>query len=119
MADWAEERVVRGEVRGELRPDSVGPYERGRQLCMDSWGIGKPLDSSELTCVFNQSPWLAAMCGADCATTERGSQEWSVTHCSHPAGGKGAVWIKTMEVSGQDRGILNGTWRSKRMQSNN
>lgn len=47
-----------------------------------SWGIEKPLDRFELTCVFNQSPWLVAMCRADCATMERKSGVVSYTLCS-------------------------------------
>lgn len=74
--------MVRDEVRGEPGPDYVGPCEHGRQLCMYSWGIEKPLDRFELTCVFNQSPWLVAMCRADCATMERKSGVVSYTLCS-------------------------------------
>lgn len=65
--------MVRDGVRGELGPDYVGPVSMEGSSALHSRGIGKPLESFELTCVFNQSPWLTAMCGADCATTERKS----------------------------------------------
>lgn len=51
-------------------PDYMGPGECGSSFAFYSQGIGKAVDGFELTCVFNQSLWLATMCGTDCDTTE-------------------------------------------------
>lgn len=74
--------MVRDEVRGEPGPDYVGPVSMVGSFALYSQGIGKSVDSFKLTCVFNQSPWLAAMCRADCATTEKKPGVVSYTLCS-------------------------------------
>lgn len=74
-------------------PDYVEACEPGRQFAFYSQGIGKPLGGFELTCVFIQSLWLAAMCATDSGTTEGKSGV-----VSHTLQDTVVIWLKIMEV---------------------